>query len=145
MKPAPSCQTAVIVCEDLPEAYVRQLYGDRIGRDTEVFSRPDALRKSAAGSRGQKRLRSQVEPEAADAGLRRFLGVDASRAKSEAASPPASPLPLTQSNGKNVPFSAESISFEVLLAEVERAHDRIYAPQLGIAGSFGRRGGSCPR
>jgi hypothetical protein len=33
--------------DDLPEAYLRRLLGDRLDRDAAVFSRSDALREAA--------------------------------------------------------------------------------------------------
>ncbi len=36
-----------IVAGDLPEEYVRFLYGTRVNRETQVFSRPDALLRAA--------------------------------------------------------------------------------------------------
>jgi hypothetical protein len=38
----------IIVSDDLPEAYVRLLYGDRIDRDVPIFSRTDAVRQGEA-------------------------------------------------------------------------------------------------
>ena len=46
----PSPQPGLIICDDLPADYVRFLYGNRIDRETMVFSRSDALRGSGEPS-----------------------------------------------------------------------------------------------
>ncbi len=48
----PPPRVGVIICDDLPEAYVRFLYGNRIDRAAVVFSRSDAMRAAEAEPRG---------------------------------------------------------------------------------------------
>ena len=69
--------------------------------------------------------------ESADAGLMRFLALTADRAKPKAVA--ARTVPPTQTNGHARASVAGTMSFQSLVAEVERAHQRIYAPQYGIA------------
>ena len=68
--------------------------------------------------------------EPADAGLLRFLAFDASRATTKPVS--IGTVPPPEANRAVRDHTAQGISFEKLLAEVERAHERIYAPQYGI-------------
>jgi len=48
-RPRPNNQ--VIVSDDLPEAYLRRLLGNRIDYDAAVFSRSDALRVAESRQR----------------------------------------------------------------------------------------------
>jgi len=72
--------------------------------------------------------------ESADAGLKRFLTLIAGRAK-----PKAVPAPPAQTNGHARAYVAGTMNFQSLIAEVERAHERIYAPQYGIAKRRGEK------